>query len=233
MGKRLIFLASLVLVAGLANSASALYIALDVAYPIRNPADPNHVLRNERTSEPGFFIWASHRWRDLSFHDPVWAASGGGDFDASGIGGSGADARVSVGYEGDTSFKALGMTYIGDGEEPDGVPPAGNNQICNSWIISHRHWGDQPDDPNADRYSNGSVFMTLSGGGLVKGDYKLTTYHNCPNNIAWDSLSEWYPPDWYIDDGNDRIMPTVTVYGPGVVQQHDEETHDVNVVIQS
>jgi hypothetical protein len=41
-----------------------------------------------------------------------------------------------------------------------------------------------------------------------------------------------YPPDWYVDDGNDSIMPVVNVYGPGVLQKHDGETYDVNVAIQ-
>ncbi|MHC4623187.1 MAG: hypothetical protein ACYS4W_04725, partial [Planctomycetota bacterium] len=238
---KLFFSAVVVSVCVLAGGAAAacpgdppLSLMVDIAYPIANPDDPNHVLRNERTSEPGFFIWAARRWADLSFHDPVWATQfGGGGPDPSGIQGTGVDVRIQVGYEGDTSLKVLGLTYIGQGQKPLGIPPPGNNQICNSWIISHRHWGDQPDDPNSPRYSHGSIFLTLTGGGLVKGDYTLQTYHNCPNNIPWDSNSPAYPPDWYVGDGNDRIMPTVTVYGPGVIQKHDDETHDVNVVIQS
>ncbi|MHC4620284.1 MAG: hypothetical protein ACYTEQ_21255, partial [Planctomycetota bacterium] len=233
MGKRLILLTSIVLVAGLVNSASAIYLAVDIAYP-RTEGDPNREARNDVTKEAGWYEWASGRWGDLSYHDPVWAAqpSGGGP-DPSGIQGTGVDVRIKVGYEGDTSLKCLGMTFNGDGGEPIGIPPDADNERCNSWIISHRHWGDQPDDPNAPRYSNGSIFLTMTGGGLVKGNYRLETYHNCPNNIPWDANSEWYPPDWYVDDGNDRIMPTVTVYGPGVEQKHDEETYDVNVIIQS
>ncbi|MHC4623919.1 MAG: hypothetical protein ACYS4W_08455, partial [Planctomycetota bacterium] len=222
MDKRLILLAVIVLVLCLGDGASAVYLAVDLVCPIRNEEDPNYVIRNERTSKPGYMAWGSG-WGDLSRHDIKTLANADG---------SGVDISITVGYEGDGSLKVLGLTFIGDGDDCEGLPPEGSGPIANSYFISHRHWGDQPDDPNNVRYSNGSVFIRLSGGGLVKGDYSLTTYHNCPNNIPWDMNSPAYPPDWYVDDGNDSNMPVVNVYGPGVLQKHDEETYDVNVVIQ-
>jgi len=249
MYKKLIFL---MVVLGVVNSAWAAYLQVDIVYPIQRPLDPNHLIRNERTSEPGWYKWAATKWRDLSYHDPVWAATGGG-YDPAGIEGSGVDIWVSCGYEGDTSLKVLGLNFVDDGKEPNGVPPSGDNEIANSYIVSHRHWGDEPNaavfDPNdanipprgIGRPSFGSIFLRLRGGGLVKGDYTLTTYHNCPNNIDRDRQSQYFPPDWYPDPNLEGrvcdVMPWIKVGGAGVTPkvmpenvpiQH--ETTDANLV---
>ncbi|MHC4621102.1 MAG: hypothetical protein ACYTEQ_25430, partial [Planctomycetota bacterium] len=222
MSKRLFFLSLFVLVLCLADGASAVYLAVDLVCPIWKEEDPNYAIRYDRTWERGYMPWGDG-WGDMSRHDIKYLQNADG---------SGVNISITVGYEGDGSLKILGMTFMGDGDDPAGLPLLGSGAIANSYFISHRHWGDQPDDPNSPRYSNGSVFVRFSGGGLVKGDYSLTTYHNCPNNAPWDMNSPAYPPDWYVDDGNDSIMPTVSVYGPGVLQKHDDETYDVNVVIQ-
>ncbi|MHC4623484.1 MAG: hypothetical protein ACYS4W_06230, partial [Planctomycetota bacterium] len=226
MYRKSILLAAFCLILALGNVASALYLAFDITYPIANPEEPNHVIRNAATARGGYYNWASARWWDLSYHDPVWAALPSGAFSPLGIQGCGVDAMVKVGYEGDTSLKVLGMTFEGDGDEPRGLPSG--DPIANSFIISHRHWGNEPNDPNSPRYSHGSIFVTFRGAGLVKGDYTVTSYHNCPNNPA-----DPRPTEWYVEDINDNdVMPLIRVYGPGVTQVSDEETTDVNVPIQ-
>ncbi|HUW18429.1 MAG TPA: hypothetical protein VMW16_03930, partial [Sedimentisphaerales bacterium] len=248
MYKKLIFL---MVVLGVVNSAWAAYLQVDIAYP--KTGDACDAIRNERTAEPGWYPWASGRWADLSYHDPVWAATAGGGYDPAGIEGSGIDIWCKLGYEGDTSLKVLGMTFMGDGTEPDGLPPGGDNQIANSYVVSHRHWGDEPNvaivDPcdanippqHIGRPSWGSIFLRLRGGGLVKGDYTLTTYHNCPNNLAAERISMAFPPDWYPDPNLEGrvcdVMPWIKVGGAGVTPkvmpenvpiQH--ETTDANLV---
>ncbi|HUW18785.1 MAG TPA: LamG-like jellyroll fold domain-containing protein [Sedimentisphaerales bacterium] len=236
---KLSLMISLVLVVLLANVASAVYLRVDWAYPIANPSEPNHVIRNQRTAEPGWYPFTGGNW-DLSRHDGLWAV-GWGNYNPSGIEGSGVDVHATVGYEGDASLKVLGMTFMGDGQEPSGVPPDGDNQIANSFYISHRHWGDEPNDPNdpyipprSSRPSAGSIFMRFKGGGLVKGDYTLTTYHNCPNNIDRDKLSPDYPTngDWYCDPNYEGhicdVIPWIKVGGDGVTQKVTPE----NVQIQ-
>ncbi|MHC4619994.1 MAG: hypothetical protein ACYTEQ_19790 [Planctomycetota bacterium] len=222
MDKRLILLAVVVLVLGLADAASAVYLAVDLVCPVRKDND-DYRIRNERTSKGGRYMAWGHGWGDLSRHDG--AALNNAD-------GSGVNIYISVGSEGDASLKVLGLTFIGDGQDCEGLPVEGSGPIANSYLISHRHWGGDPYDPNNGQYGDGSMYLRFSGGGLVIGDYSLTTYHNCPNNLLWDMNSPAYPPDWYVDDGNDSIMPTVLVYGPGVLQEHDGETYDVNVAIQ-
>ncbi|MHC4623920.1 MAG: LamG domain-containing protein [Planctomycetota bacterium] len=222
MDKKLILLAVIVLVLGLADGASAVYLAVDIVCPIRGE-DPNYVIRNERTSKGGGYLAWGHGWGDLSRHDG--AALNNAD-------GSGVNIYMSIGYEGDMSLKVLGLTFIGDGQDCTGLPVEGSGPIANSYLISHRHWGGDPYDPNEGQYGDGSMYIRFSGGGLVVGDYSLTTYHNCPNNAPWDMNSPAYPPDWHVDEGDDSIMPTVNVYGPGVIQEHDGETYDVNVAIQ-
>jgi hypothetical protein len=231
MSKKLIFLISFLLVTGLASLASAAYLKVDLAVPETGNQDwtqPASVYqeRHDRTHKSGWTDWVDG-WADLCRHDIK---------DFYNVDGSGIDVSITTGYEGDGSLKVLGMTFVGDGQDPCGLPLEGSGAIANSYFISHRHWGNQPDDPNHGRYSQGSVFLRFSGGGLVAGDYTLMAYHNCPNNIPWDNNSPDAEPgeeyDWYVDDGNDSIMPSIRVYGPGVTQIFDEETTDFNVPIQ-
>jgi hypothetical protein len=201
MCRKLVFLTFLVLVLGLANSASAVYLKVDVAYPNHvRTEDPNHQIRYDGTVKPGWYPYTDGHW-DLSRHDLKWVASGGG-FTASGIEGSAVDAMVTIGYEGDASLKVYGMTFVDDGKEPNGLPLG--EPLANSYIISHRHWGYEPNIIEEGRTSHGSIRLKFRGGGLVKGIYTLTTYHNCPNNVAFDLISPVWEPgeenmDWFVE----------------------------------
>ncbi|MHC4622371.1 MAG: hypothetical protein ACYS4W_00535, partial [Planctomycetota bacterium] len=231
----LVFFAVLLL--GLVNGAvqaAEVEIKVDFAYPPNEPNDPCALERYNKTrvTEPGWFIWASSpAWRDLSFHDPQWAAIYRWVdpvdpnivhqiLDPNGISGTGINARIAAGYQGNTSLKVFGMNWEGDGVHPTGTPK--EDPICNSEIISHRHWG------AGKTGRDGSLFLSFTG--LPPGRYVLKSYHN---DLVF--LDPYTPEGW--TELEHRLMPDIVVTGEGVVQlQHDynvpiqQEASDLNLV---
>ncbi|MHC4528193.1 MAG: LamG-like jellyroll fold domain-containing protein, partial [Planctomycetota bacterium] len=193
MCRKLILSTCFVLAVCLVNSVSALELAVDFVYPeVTSPA------KHDLTHDSGFtaFVTSPTNWgHDLWAHDPRTMT----DIDGSGI-----SVRLACGYEGDTSMKVLGMKPVGDNQTATGTPSG--DPIANSWVISHRHWGNNPIDVEG-RLSWGSVYLRFYGPGLVPGRYRLRSYHNAPPNPA--------DPDWDITEGND-VMPSISVWGPEV-----------------
>jgi len=210
MCKKLMFLVSLVVLLGAVNSALAkteIELKVDLAYPLLDANDPTNVEQHENTSKSDWLIWAAPAWWDLSRHDGQTLVN---------VGGTGIDAGLTIGREGDAAFHVLGMKYNGDGVVATGTPEG--DPIANSYTLSFRHWG--AGGSNRD----GSVILTFTN--IPPGEYELTAYHSDADNpeTHLGYLSR-------VPDGND-IMPFILVTGDGVIQIHDEETVDINVPIQ-
>jgi len=218
MHKKIIFLAcAVVLLSGLANSASAVQLRVDFAYPIlRCPdhnnilecpegsteTDPCSVLRHNRTLKEDwipFVATGNTSWQfDLWRHDMRTMVN---------VDSSGLDLTVSTGYEGDQRMWVTGMQPSGDELLPaEGLNPVGD-PIANSYVISIVHWGNNPGDPEGRAYP-GSVWLTLSGSKLDPNDpiqpvkpglYSVSSYH-CDSGDLLD------PGETF------NTMPSVTVH---------------------
>jgi hypothetical protein len=207
MFKKLIFLIIVVLVLGLANVASALYLKVDLAYPLKIPDDPNYQQRRYATSKDGWFIWSSLAWWDLYQHDMQWAhTDDAGPPPPEGILGTGVNMLLkTVAQDGHAGFQVYGLIAQGDGAWPLGE--AKGEPIANSYLTIVREVGGRD--------------LQLVITGLEAGEYYLTTYHNDHNDLST------YP----------LIMPRVKVSGTGVVQTRtalnvtiQRETVDANLV---
>ena len=192
-----------------AGSASA-KIKVDFAYSegqFPGAQDPGG-----KTAKPGWISWGEGMgWGDLSRHDTKTLED---------IGGTGIDATITVGRDGDAALHVLGLEFVCDGCAASGTVQG--DPIANSYILSFRHWG--PGGTERD----GSVILTFTG--LDEGDYTLTSYHSDANNPAFrlGSKNRYVSrvPEYF------DVMPEILVTGEGVEQIHDEETVDVDVPIQ-
>ena len=201
--KAMVLISNVLLLLALGNSALGLELKVDFAYPIlRCPdhehilecpvgstdTDPCSVLRRNLTLKQGWtpFVpkhdtsWQYDLWR----HDPRTMEN---------VDGSGIDMRIQVGYEGDTSMKIAGMIPVYDAEIAQGHPIG--DPIANSYVVSDRHWGNDPDTP---RPYWGSIFLTLSGTvePLKPGIYRISSYHNDSANLIYEGFD---------------VMPSITV----------------------
>ena len=75
MFKKAILVMLLISGACMINSASALYLKVDLAYPEMVSGDPCFVERFDLTAKDGWFPWATRRWKDCYQHDMVWAGT--------------------------------------------------------------------------------------------------------------------------------------------------------------
>jgi len=198
----------LVLGACVVNSASALYLKVDFAYPEYLVGDPCFVERFDLTAKDGWFPWADGSFKDLWRHDGTWAATypEWGPLDG-GIDGTGINIKLNSGgadanafeSEGDKRLMVYGMQTVTDGGYATGHP--GNAEpIANS---------------AASCFSNKpTIFMTITG--LGPGTYYLDTYHNC----AWDVNDANYWGDDAVGAFNipDINMAKIWVRGADITQ---------------
>ncbi len=220
-GKTLAYLSAVLLFCLVNIACGDFEVKVDFAYPLVDPCDANNVIRAERTSKPGWWIWAAPPWWDVFYHhDGVWedgSGIGGSPPATDGIDGTGIHATIDVGYDGDTCLHVYGMECLGAGMEPNLLPDPNTDPICNSEIVSPRHRG------AGWKGNDGSVLLTFYG--LPHGTYTLKSYHN---DLVFleevTSCGSFSPLD-------PRVMPAIVVYGDGVTQIHDEDTNDVNVPI--
>ena len=217
MCKKLMFLVSLVVLLGTINSALAkteIELKVDLAYDRTFAVDSlgedeaQAQARYEGTAKEGWIHWENNALADLNRHDERTFVD---------VGGTGIDATVTVGREGDLTMCVLGLEWKGDSVVATGTPEG--DPIANSYVLSWRHWG--AGQSNRD----GSVILTFTN--IPPGEYELTSYHSDADNPK--EHGNGYPSR--IPDGND-IMPFILVTGDGVIQIHDEETVDINVPIQ-
>jgi hypothetical protein len=180
----------LVCVLSIVSSVSAQALKVDFAYDRNHFGEAEAQARYEATAKNGWIHWEQNWLADLWTHDPRTLSNAGG---------TGVDITVGCGYAGDTSMKVLGMHPEGDGAVASGMPEG--DPICNSYIMSGRHWGNNPDW--------GSILLTFRG--LEAGTYELKSYHSDaanPDVYLGYRLSRTEPPY--------DIMPAVYVYGDAV-----------------
>jgi hypothetical protein len=163
---------------------------VDFAYDRNHFGEPEAQARYEATAKEGWIHWEENFLADLWSHDPRTLSNAGG---------TGVDITVGCAYEGNTSMKVLGMHAEGDGAVASGTPEG--DPICNSYIMSWRHWGNNPDW--------GSILLKFSG--LEAGTYELRSYHSDAGNpdMALGQYSSSVEPPY-------DIMPLVYVYGDAV-----------------
>jgi len=199
----------LILGACMINSASALYLKVDFAYPVMVPGDPCFVERFDLTAKDGWFPWAHVSFADCWRHDWSWCATYP-DWDppAGGVDGTGVDFQLWSGTtsegkinDGGKRFAAYGMQQVTDGGYATGHPLA--EPIANSGVSTF--------DSPAKR----SLVLVIQG--LGPGTYYLETYHNC----GWDVDDPNYNnPDSALGYYNvaDVNMAKIWVRGPDVNQ---------------
>ncbi|MHC4574926.1 MAG: hypothetical protein ACYS76_12490, partial [Planctomycetota bacterium] len=170
MGRKWLALILLVLLVVMVNGASgAIELKVDFAYPtIKDPCDPNynpvHAARYEATAkyfqDANWITLASPAWWDQWYnHSPP-------PFED--VNGSGIDVEVAGGY--DAMLFVYGMSCVGEGSEPTGLPDPNTDPICNSEVCSARFRG------AGRRGNDGSVLLTFYK--LPHGSYILKGYHN-------------------------------------------------------
>jgi hypothetical protein len=153
-----------VLVVGLAGSAEALRLKVDIAYP-KVSEDPVYIERHNATSKSGWFIWSAPRWKDMWRHDAVWAGTNVDGPLPEGMNGTGINAQLrSVVQEGHSRLWVNGLTTTGDGAFPEGTVEA--EPLANSFMTVYQ----------LDQYD--SVLLLR---GVPAGMYYFISYHNDPN----------------------------------------------------
>jgi hypothetical protein len=198
------------------NGASgAIELKVDFAYPndVCNPDwDPNWIIRHEGTAkyfqDANWITLAAPLWWDQWYHT-------GSPPPFEDVGGSGIDVEVAGGY--DTMLYVYGMSCVGEGLDPTGLPDPDADPICNTEICSARFRG------AGRRGNDGSVLLTFYK--LPHGSYILKGYHNDLVYLNGSADCGDFPPL------EPRVMPGVIVSGNGVTQIHDGDTNDVDVPI--
>jgi len=118
------------------------------------------------TGKPGWTIWADGRWADMYMHDYVWFPAKGKGPDPKGIEGTGVEAFLSTGSEGQLGIGVKGVCRdnLAGGGCPKGK--AQGDPIANSWAYAVDWAG-----PYA-----GDIVLVFKG--LPAGVYELYSYHN-------------------------------------------------------
>jgi len=209
MFKKAILVMLLISGACMINSASALYLKVDFAYPEMVQGDPCFVERFDLTAKDGWFPWADPSFKDCWRHDRTWCATypDVGELPG-GVNGTGINFQVDSGTtsegtlkEGGKRFAAYGMQQVTDGGYATGHPLG--EPIANSGMSTF----DSPEKR--------SVVLVIKG--LGPGTYYLETYHNC----GWDVDDPYYNnPDSALGYYNvpDINMAKIWVRGPDVTQ---------------
>ncbi|HUT30518.1 MAG TPA: LamG domain-containing protein [Sedimentisphaerales bacterium] len=212
MCRKCVILMFVVLGAGMVNSASALYLKVDFAYPVMVPSDPCFVARFDLTAKDGWFPWADPSFKDCWRHDRTWCATypDVGELPG-GVNGTGINFQVDSGNtytgiisEGGKRFAAYGMQQVTDGGYATGHPLG--EPIANSGMSTFDGSGETP---------KRSVVLVIHG--LGPGTYYLESYHNC----GWDVNDPYYnntDPALGYYNVPDINMAKIWIRGPDVNQ---------------